>query len=176
MDDTDSYERRDTIVITGENIPTAQTGESCSQIVREKIKENLRINLTPNDASVCHRLGSASSSRSLIVKFCRRDLKREVLQAARTVRPRGFFVNEHLTPRRSSILFALRRMKKDSETRVKGYSTQDGRVFVWVKKSPNAPQSTRDTKIAVNNYAKLKEICENFADKPITEYISEWNH
>ena len=178
VDDTDAYERRDTVVLSGDALPVAQPNENCSRIVCEQIRQNLHINLSPNDVSVCHRLGSTSSggSRTMIVKFCRRDLKREVLKGGRTVRPNGFYVNEHLTPRRSSILFALRKMKKDTETRVKGCATIEGKVFVWVQTAPNATSTTRDTKIAVNTYAKLQEICSSFTSKPLNSYIGEWKH
>ena len=48
IDDQNAYERRDTIIISGSHIPKATTGENCSDIVRQLIKEKLKIELPPS--------------------------------------------------------------------------------------------------------------------------------
>ena len=57
LDDTDAYERRDTIVFSGEGIPENTQGENCSAIVCDLLRDKLNLNVSNSDLSTCHRLG-----------------------------------------------------------------------------------------------------------------------
>ena len=57
VDDADAYERRDTVIISGDALPTATTGEICSEIVREVVKTELKMTLPTDSISTVHRLG-----------------------------------------------------------------------------------------------------------------------
>ena len=83
IDDNSQYERRDTLVISGNSIPTAQPNENCNLIVRSLIKEQTRLIIKEEDISTAHRIGRRPDNvqqdrRSIIFKLCRRDLKRDI--------------------------------------------------------------------------------------------------
>jgi hypothetical protein len=56
VEDSDAYERRDTLVISGPGLPPATATEDCSALVCSIVKK-LKINLLPTDISTVHRLG-----------------------------------------------------------------------------------------------------------------------
>ena len=175
IDDTDAYERRDCLVISGEQVPAAETGENTVEVVNRLIKDKLKINLSPTDVSTAHRLGrkpvsQAPDRRKIIMKLCRRDLKKDILYACKQTRP-GFFINESLTPTRNTILFALRKMKRTSDSSVvQGTSTLDGKVFAWVK----SQGSSRDLRVSVNTKAQLEEFSTKYLGKPLTDFVDDW--
>ena len=159
LDDTDAYERRDTIVFSGEGIPENTQSENCSAIVCDLLRDKLNLNVSNSDLSTCHRLGKRpitqkSDRRKIIVKLCRRDLKKDILSACKSTKP-NFYANEDLiTPVKNSILFALRKIKREFPGSVKGAGSRDGRVYVYVQ-CRNSPPGSRDKKIHVNSYEHL---------------------
>ena len=83
IDGADAYERRDTIVLSGPSLPVASAGENCVAKAIDVIKEKLKVQIAVNDISTAHRLGTkpqnqAPDNRKLIVKLCRRDVKRNI--------------------------------------------------------------------------------------------------
>ena len=180
MDDQDAYERRDTLILSGKKIPATTPDENCPELVTKLINENLGVVLKTTEISVAHRLGSPSASqrpdrRRVIVKFCRRDVKTDILSSARRVKAADFYVNESLTPQRQNISFALRRMKTQCPNIISGTSTFDGSVFVWVKPpNPDAP-GARDTRHKMNTFSRLQEFCKKAMPKPASYYLSTSN-
>ena len=88
LDDEDAYVRRETIIFQGTAIPPAVNGEICNNVIREVIKDKLKIQLQPSDISVAHRAGKISVSqgpdhRGIQVRFCRRDIKRTIMMTKR---------------------------------------------------------------------------------------------
>ena len=57
MDDNSAYSRRDTLVISGNNLPIMNPNENCSEIVRSLLKDQIRLVIKPDDISTAHRLG-----------------------------------------------------------------------------------------------------------------------
>ena len=57
IEDAEAYERRDTVVVSGDAVPVAHVGENCANIVSQLVKENLKLEMTPTAISVAHRLG-----------------------------------------------------------------------------------------------------------------------
>ena len=176
FEDEDAYQRRDVVIISGSYLPVAAAGEKCEEIVIKSIKDCLNVDLRPNDISTCHRLGKPKSGvpdkRSLIVKLCRRDNKRKLIDAARQKKPSNLYINEDLTPMRNTILYGLRRMKKFAGSKVVGFSTRNGKVSAWVK----PPNSSTDLRMDVNDYKTIEHISRTFAGAPLTEFIAQWNH
>ena len=99
IDDADQYERRDCLVLSGPALPTVSTGENCSTIVRNVIKNTCNINIPSHEISTAHRLGKKPFSqqpdrRNIIVKFCRRDTK-DVYRSSKTQpRPSQLYVEK----------------------------------------------------------------------------------
>ena len=83
IDDADVYERRGTIVLSGNAIPLGNNGELCTNIVQEVVKNELRIKLPCSAISIDHRLGKKPENeqldkRSNIVKLCQ-EIRRDNL-------------------------------------------------------------------------------------------------
>ena len=179
IDDQNAYERRDTIIISGSHIPKATTGENCSDIVRQLIKEKLKIELPPSEVNTVHRLGTKSPSqaedkRPFIMKLCRRDTKRQLIIAARSQNSSSqIYVNESLTPKRRTILYALRQMKKLHPTLVTGCNSIDGRIYAFTKA---AIEGGRHVRHLVNTHEALVEFSREFVNKPLVSFLNEWVH
>ena len=177
LDDSDAYERKDCIVFSGDDVPSAGLGENCKEVVLQLVKEKLKINLQPSDVSTAHRLGrkpvsQGADRRKLIMKLCRRDMKRDIIHACKELKP-GFYANESLTPTRNSILFALRQMKRiGNNSPVKGTATVDGNVYAWIR----PVGATRDQRVLVNTLPKLREFSINIMKKPLTEFLPEMSN
>ena len=87
---------------------------------------------------VVHRAGKKRSTQSpdrrgIQVRFCRRDTKREImLTKPENKDPNAtLYTSESLTPKRSTLFFTLRQMKKKFPELLKGYTSQEGRVFAF---------------------------------------------
>ena len=116
------------------------------------------------------------NQRSIIVKFCRRDRKIEILTAARQSKVQQFFVNEHLTATQKAIGFVLRKAKREFPDVVSGSTTFDGKHCVWVKPpNPDAP-GARDAKITIQTYEKLSQFCTRTLGKPVSYFIDDFPH
>ena len=182
IDENDAYERRDTLVLSGSCIPPTNNMESCPQLVCDLAKNHLQVNIRPTDISVAHRLSNRDPRKQgngkldIIVKFCRRDNKLDLLNACRKKKPENLFVNEFLTPPRQSIAYVLRKAKKEFPSIISGSTSFDGKVFVWVK-PPNAEApGARAARQCVNSYSSLVDFCSKTLKKPVTHFINEWTH
>ena len=139
IDQTSQYERRDTLIISGEGIPISTPEENCKKIVIELFRQQLRLNIDERDVSVAHRIGRKTDNqpdkRNIIIKLCRRDLVSEIYNACRQLRPK-FFVNDSLTPTRSKIAYVLRQLKKKFPEKIKGCRTYNGEPRVMLAEAP----------------------------------------
>ena len=177
IDENEAYERRDCLILSGKTIPPASTSENTLEVARKVLSDHLQYILSQTDVSTAHRLGKKPVSqrednRSIILKFCRRDVKMDLLSAARRVKPQELFLNESLTPQRQNIAYALRKAKRELPHVISGVSTKDGRVFAWIKPpNPNAP-GARDSKIPLNTYEKFENFCDRTLQKPVSYFFT----
>ena len=181
IDDNDQHERRDTVIISGKAVPPAKRDENCSEVTCKLVKDQLNVILSPMDISVSHRLGEKKNTqgpdhRDIIVKFCRRNTKMELLAAARTIKSPNLYVNESLTPLRQTIAFVLRKAGREFPDIISGSTTLDGRNYVWVKPAnPTAP-GAKSLRLTISNHDRLLELCNKTLGKPLTHFLSEWTH
>ena len=174
VEDNDSYERRDTLVFSGPAVPPPTATEKCSETVVEVLKRKLDVNISKEEISIAHRHGK--EKKSIIVKFCRRSNKIDIVSSAKTVRPANLYISECLTPQRETIAYVLRRAKREFPDIVAGSSTQEGKNVVWVKPpNPDAP-GARNLKVNVSTYSRLQDFCSRTLEKPVTYFVKEWKH
>lgn len=184
IDDADAYERRDAIVISGNAVPQFQIGENCNDIVCNLVKNALKLKMNPSDISTSHRLGKKPTNqqpdrRNIIAKLCRRDLKREIINTCRQNKPDNLFVNEHLTPLRNTIMYALRKLKGRFPAIISGSTSIDGRVFVWIKKptsttsAENTGNAPKNTRIPINTKFKLEDFCKKTLKVSLSSIIKD---
>ena len=172
IESNDSYERRDTLIFSGSTIPAPNNSENCTQLVTGLIREHLQVSLQPTEISVCHRLPSRSNSDALkkhniIVKFCRRSTKVDLLSSARKKKVPIFFINESLTPAAQTISYVLRKARREFPQKISGSTTYDGKNFVWVK--PPNPNG-KDIRHAIPTLERLDEFCLRVLEKPMSHF------
>ena len=182
VDESDAYERRDTLIFSGPSVPVVSQDENCSTIIQNLVKNELKCIVSPNDISTAHRLGKKPISqmpdrRNLIVKFCRRDVKHQIFAARKTLpRDTRLYVSESLTPGRQNIFHTLRKIRRSNPDLIAGVSTYDGRVYAYTKNDPGARASsaTRDRRHLINNSDMLKKFCEEFLKTPLQTFLNSF--
>lgn len=179
IEDTEAYERRDTVILSGSAVPLAADNEESTKVVTDIIKERVGVIIKPSDISVAHRLGKkpdtqAPDRRNIIVKLCRREIKQDLIKACKAVRPKNLFINESLTHTRNTALYGLRQAKKKFPDKVAGCGSYDGKVHVWLKPpNPQAPMA-RNSKMIINTRDRFNELCENILKCASSDLINNW--
>ena len=117
---------------------------SSSEVAREIIKNKLNFELSASDISTAHRLGrkplnQTSDKRNIVLKLCRRDVKRDLISASFGQRNPTLYVNESLTAPRRKILYCLRQMKKAHPNLISGCSSYEGKIYAKI------PNQTSDS-------------------------------
>ena len=87
IDLNEQYGRRDTLIISGPNLPIAAPTENCKLVVQDLLRRHTKLNLNPANISIAHRIGRTNSTlpnkRNIIFKLCRRDLVTDILNACK---------------------------------------------------------------------------------------------
>ena len=177
MDEADSYERRDCVILSGNLLPPVSPDEDCSKVFVDTLKKELKMNINVGDLNTVHRLGPkplgpGNDTRKIIAKLVRRDLKKDLIVASKKVK--GLFINESLTPTRSSILFSVRKIKKNHASIIKGYTTINGNVYVFTP--PEGTSSSRDIRHLINTREKLAEFCRAYIKKELESFLEAWQN
>ena len=176
-DDADAYERRDTLILSGDKVPAFSVGENSSHLVQNLVKEELKINLPADGISTAHRLGRKPANqgvdrRSFIVKLVRRDLKHEIISASKKLpKTTKLYVSESLTPARRTLFYALRKMKQAKM--IKGCNTYEGRFYAYTAPSGS---SQRDQRHLISNYEAWQEFCRVHVRQPLDNFLDSWDH
>ena len=136
LDHAYSYERKDSVILPGPALKAPTDNQNTYDVVKNLLHDHLNIDIQTRDINITHRLGPikpGSNLKNIYVKFVRRADKQMVIAASKTVNraaaggnaPRSgrLYANESLTPTRRKIFAALRRMKVDAPTMVKGCTT-----------------------------------------------------
>ena len=180
IEDGEAYEKRDTLIFSGAKVPVISSNEDCIQVTQNLIRENLKVSVPENEISVAHRLGSNvnnqnSNKRSIIVKFCRRNTKSDVLSSARKMRIENLYINECLTSTQRMIGFVLRKAKRDHPDIISGSTTFEGKYFVWTKPPNTNSPGARDNKHNVGSIYKLEKFLAQNLNKEISHYVPNYD-
>ena len=141
------------------------------------LNKELKLNLTSSDISSAHKLGPkpfgpGQDSRKMIVKLCRRDVKRNIMAAARKEKVRGLYVNDCLTPLKRSLHFSARKMMKRHKNVIRGCTTIEGRVILFTAGIDNG----KDVRHRIDTWDNLKEFCRKFLKEPLDNFMEQWQH
>ena len=182
FDNNEAVERMNDIIITGPSTPTSRAGEVCGSVVRDLIRNTLRVNIAPNEIVKAHRIGKmpqgedVTDKRSIFVQFISKDKKVEVFDAIKAIKPNGLYLNENLSPTRNSIMYVLRKVKKDFPDKVSGCRSIDGNVYVWVKPPNPSAHDARNARMQVNSFQKLDKFCNDVINSTVSNIIPNWEH
>ena len=177
-DEAEAYERRDTIIVSGPEMPIARDGENSAQVVCDVIKNKIGVVVRSSDISVAHRHGRKTQSqredrRGIMVKLCRRETKHDLLRACKSVKPPNLFINDSLTPIRNSILYGLRQAKKKHPSRISGCGSIDGRIFAWVRPA-SRDSGNKDFRIFINTKLKFDMMCKDILNCESSDLVDKW--
>ena len=183
LDHGDQYERKDSVILSGPAVKAPDDDEDTYAAVQKLLHDHLNIEIQQRDINITHRLGPikpGSRLRNIYVKFARRADKIKVIQASKSLNKASvggtqqsrikLYANESLTPTRRKIFSALRRMKSDAPSLVKGCTTRDGRILAF---TPPAPGQTRDRKHAITTLDELEDFCREFIKKPLDSFLQQ---
>ena len=179
IEEGEAYEKRDTLIISGSKVPPVSLNENCLQVTRNIIREHLKISVPENEVSVTHRMGPNvsdpnSNKRTIIVKFCRRNTKNDILTSARKMKVPNLFVNECLTSNQRMIGYALRKARRENPEVVSGSTTFEGKYVVWTKPPNPSAIGARDIKHSVGSVEKLEKFLLRTFNKPLNYYIQNY--
>ena len=123
------------------------------------------------DVASAYRVGprpisQRSDTRRTVVKLRSRELRNEIIQICKSVKPTDLYINENLTPTRSRIVRVLRQQKRCHAPMIAGCGSMGGRVYVWIKPSDSTGKSA---KFFVNTWNKLQEFCEKILKTQLDE-------
>ena len=178
-DDADAYQRRDILIFSGSAIPEVTNMENCTTLLQNLLRTKLNFNLSTNEINTVHRLGPKPKSqdpdkRSIILKLCRRDLKRDIIYASKN-QDRGsttkLFANESLTLPRQKIFKTLRNIKRDHPQLIKGVTSFEGRIYVYTASEAAVTGISKDKRHLVNDHDSLVKFCEEYVKKPVETFL-----
>lgn len=154
IDEISQYERRDTIILSGPALPQVNNNENSTLVAANAIKDNLKINFSPVDINVAHRIGNKSAqNRPMIVKLHSRQKKDDIMTACLTVRP-NLYINESLTPKRLGLFKVIWNIRKNNRDLFQQLYTKDGKIYIKLKCS--------NQKHIITNETMLDNFLENF--------------
>ena len=173
-DELENYTRRNTIVISGPALPKSATNEDCYDVVT-KLVATTGEKITREDIDICHRLPSRNgeddrNKKPIIAKFVRRETKHKILRACRIRQPKDIFFNESVSRTRSTILYILRRVKKDLPGRISSVKTEEGNVKVF---TPPAQTGGAYIGTVINTRCKLDDFLMTKFNFRSTKYVSD---
>ena len=175
IDHESQYERRDTVVFSGEKVPNDSPGENCKSIIQRLLNQDLELgNVNVNDISTAHRIGRQQEGqvkRNIIVKLCRKDLVSDIYKRCKTINPK-FFVNDSLTPLRSKIAYALRQLKCRYPEKIQSTRSFNGipRAFIKPTSRPTRSSGTQQNQqISISTRMELEVFARDHLDTTLTE-------
>ena len=189
IDATEAYERRDTVILSGD-VPPVSPNEDIRQKTVDLIQAKYRtLKISPVDISVCHRLQPKRPSQNgsqkppnIYVKFVRRDTKREVIKASKEQArdsQHKVFANESLTPKRTAILQTLLKIKRSNNI-LKGVTTEEGQIIAFTAPragsngTPDAHGRVKDQRHCITTKEQLQGFCDLFLRRPLEELLDSW--
>ena len=63
FDESEEYSRRDTIILSGNDLPAGSSTENCTQVVMDIVKSKLKVTINPCDISIAHRIGKSLANK-----------------------------------------------------------------------------------------------------------------
>ena len=127
-----------------------------------------------------YRLGKkpigTTDKRNLLVTVKDKSSKDSIMSASKAMRPDGIYVRESLTQTRTSIMYVLRKAKREFPQLVSGCSSFNGSVFVYLKPSNPQASGAKDSRMCINSFRKLDKFCADVIDRTVDSFVDGWNN
>ena len=141
-----------------------------STLVARVLRAKVNKHIPPNKIITisAKQLIQKNKRRNIMVKLLNQEVKIDLIQSCRSVKPTGLYVRENLTPTRSSIHYILRQVKKRTG-RIDYCGTMNGKVFIWMK--PREGVQGNNRKIFISNMFTLRRLCNEELGVDPAEFI-----
>ena len=153
--------------------------EDCKSLVVRLLRDELQYSASTEKLVTAHRLPNPPSAGNQdkihsVVKFCNHLDKKDVISAAKSVKPANLYFTENLTPQRQTIAYVLSKARKEFPSVAAGSCTQNGENYVWLKPANGSSPSARNTKHKVSSYSVLSVFCSKTQKETSLTHVSEW--
>lgn len=160
IEDLQQYTRRNCVLVTG--VPE-ETGENTDETIIKLAKEKMEVPLTGQDIDRSHRIGTRKDGkpRSIVVKFCRYNMRYKFIKARANLKGTKVGVQELLTPYTQHLLKRAKELVTQSR-HIKGAWTWDGRVSVEIEKNG---RKWKETVRHENDLHKIYDQAAGYTDR-----------
>jgi len=146
INDLEQQGRKNSVRLFGlANPDRRETTEQCVKKIVDVVNKAVKVNITPSDIDIAHRLGrfNTHKPRAVICKFTHRRTKFEVLRNRKNLKGTRMAISEDLTTENNNLLIKVKRM-----TCVKSAWTIDGKIWALL---------SNDKKIRITHDISLNE-------------------
>ena len=110
----------------------------------------------------------------MVFKLYGRDIKRDIMTACREMKP-PFYINESLTPIRSTILFVLQKARSKLSQKIGSCKSFGGGVTAFIPDSINIGSGRpRYRRVVVNTKSALDEFLNKQVSSTSEEFVQNW--
>lgn len=178
FDDLESTGRANTLVISGGDVPAANTQENCSEIASNLIRNKLKYSLGNQVICSAYRLGKLPHSqkpdkRNILVRLDNEELAQDIIKTSKKVKPTNMYFSENLTPKRFAILQILRRIKRNHPEKICGTSSIRGKVYAWIPPPRPDAKDARAGRKLVNTRSQLEDLCSSVVGISLDEVLQD---
>ena len=108
---------------------TEETTPSLENQVLEFFKKEIAVDVSQEDIEVVHFLRRKNSaSKDIVVRFCSRRKKAEVMRKKKVLKGKKVYLNEHLTHKNAMVFKRARELR--AQRKITSTWTRDGKVFI----------------------------------------------
>ena len=174
LDSIETTRLRETVVISGRDVPAATPQEDNVTTVIKLLQDKAQLSVEKDEITQAIRTGKKSEGQQrptehLEVTFKNREAKLNVIRCIRRVQP-NIYVNEKLTPTRSTILYALRKAKKMKPEKIAAVTSMDGKPCIYFKNSSDE----QNQRIFLTTPEKLQSFCNSTLDINMDTLVNNW--
>ena len=104
FDDQEATSRGDSLIISGNDIPSVNGSENCSGVVHNLMRNKLKLSISEENIYSAHRIGKPPTSqkpdkRNILVKMKSEEIVQEVVRCSKKIRPNSLFFSENFIAR-----------------------------------------------------------------------------
>lgn len=168
VEDLESIDRRDDVILSGLNVPEAKIGENLPAIVRAVLRDVCHLNIATTDIRSARRLGrppqtQGPDKRPVLVTFYKKATKIDAIVACRKTKG-GLYANENLIQQRKRLFTYLWNLRKEHKDLIRHLYTLDG--IIYVKKTnegqPYRIRTEIDMRKCLDSLGVAHDVSTNF--------------
>jgi len=173
IDTKKAEDRKGNLIISGNSLPTVQPWEDPIKIATDLVSNELgnEFNGTIKKAIRIGRKPTTGTEdkRSILIELRNPETKYELFKRCKMKKP-NFFLNEQLTPTRSSIYYVLRKARQKHPNKISHIRSYDGEVSAYIKNA----DGTATRRATVNTKKDLDDLLQELFDTTSAEFLDNW--